>query len=212
LNRIEDAITAHKIIPVVKLRRAAAAVQISKALVSGGLPVAEITFRSEAAADSIAIIAERFPDMLLGAGTVTTTTQAEQAVSAGARFVVTPGFSRAVTEFCINSGTPIFPGICTPTELMQVLEYGIHIVKFFPSAQYGGLATIKALSAPFPQMRFMPTGGISETNIAEYLAFDRVIACGGSWMVREDLIESGGFDEIERLTARAVLLAGGKKT
>lgn len=209
MNKINNAIASHKIVPVIKLNNAADALPLAEALIAGGLPVAEITFRSAAAAESIAVVSGKYPDMLVGAGTVTSAAQAKQALESGAKFVVTPGFSREATEFCQRKNIPIFPGVCTPSEIMWLLEYGLDVAKFFPAAQYGGLATIKALSAPFPQMRFMPTGGISEKNIREYLAFGRVIACGGSWMVREELIEAGRFDEIQQMTAQAVKLVLG---
>jgi 2-dehydro-3-deoxyphosphogluconate aldolase/(4S)-4-hydroxy-2-oxoglutarate aldolase len=144
--------------------------------------------------------------MLVGAGTITNVEQARIALGIGCAFLVTPGFSRAVTEFALQHALPIFPGVCTPTELMMLLEYDLPVAKFFPAAQYGGVATIKALSAPFPAMRFMPTGGVSAGNIREYLACDKVIACGGSWMVKDSLIAARDFGEIARLTAEAVAL------
>ena len=156
-QRIEEL----KIVPVVVLHDAKDAVPLAQALVDGGLPVAEVTFRTDAAEASIREIAKAFPEMLVGAGTVTSVEQAEKAVAAGARFLVTAGFNRKVTEYAVEYNIPIFPGVCTPTELMFLLEYNLPVAKFFPAAQFGGLATIKALSAPFPNMRFMPTGGIN---------------------------------------------------
>jgi 2-dehydro-3-deoxyphosphogluconate aldolase/(4S)-4-hydroxy-2-oxoglutarate aldolase len=208
LGDVKEAIAALKIVPVVKLDRPEDAEPLAGALIAGGLPVAEITFRTEAAAGAIAATTRKFPEMLVGAGTVTTTAQAAKALDFGAQFIVTPGFSRETTEFCLDRKVAIFPGVCTPSEIMWLMEYGLDVAKFFPAAQFGGLATIKALSGPFPSMRFMPTGGISEKNLAEYLAFEKVLACGGSWMVRDDLISAGRFDEIERLTAESVRLAG----
>ena len=201
-KRIEEL----KIVPVVVLHEGKDAVPLAEALIAGGLPVAEVTFRTEAAEDSIRAISEAFPEMLVGAGTVTCVEQAEKAVNAGAKFLVTAGFSRAVTEYALKREIPIFPGVCTPTELMLLLEYQLPVAKFFPAEQYGGLKTIKALSGPFPQMRFMPTGGVHAGNIKEYLANPKIIACGGSWMVKDTLIREGKFDEIERLTAEAVAL------
>lgn len=203
---VNEQIEELKIVPVVVLHNMKNAVPLAKALIAGGLPVAEVTFRTEAAEDSIRAIAENFPEMLVGAGTVTSVEQAEKAVRAGAKFLVTAGFNRAVTEYAVEHKIPIFPGVCTPTELMMLLEYDLKVAKFFPAAQYGGLNTIKALSGPFPQMRFMPTGGINAGNIKEYLSNSKVIACGGSWMVKDSLIQEGKFDEIERLTAEAVAL------
>ena len=143
--------------------------------------------------------------MLIGAGTVTNTEQAKRAVDAGAKFLVSPGFSQKVTEWALDNIT-VFPGICTPTELMAALEYHLPVVKFFPAVQYGGLTTIKSLAAPFPTMRFMPTGGINTENIKEYLTFDKIIACGGSWMVKDTLIKDGNFEKIRELTAQAAAL------
>ncbi len=195
-----------KIVPVVKLDKAADAKPLAEALCTGGLPVAEITFRTEAAEESIRIIAKEFPDMLVGAGTVVNEEQAKRAVDAGAKFIVSPGFSSKVTEYALKNKLMIFPGICTPTELMMALEYDLPVMKFFPAKQYGGLDTINALAAPFPSVRFMPTGGINQSNILDFLASKKIIACGGSWMASDKLINSGDFKEIARLTAEAVEL------
>jgi len=194
-----------KIVPVVKLDRAADAKPLADALIEGGLPVAEVTFRTDAAEESIRQMA-KIPGMLVGAGTVTNLEQAKRAIDAGASFLVTPGFSRKVTEFAVEQKMPIFPGISTPTELMMTLEYELPVVKFFPAEQYGGLATIKALAAPFPSIQFMPTGGINAKNILDYLSFKKIIACGGSWMVKDTYINEGNFAEIVRLTREAVEL------
>lgn len=199
-------IEKHKIVPVVKLDSSKNASSLAEALILGGLPIAEITFRTEAAEESIKTIARQYPKMLVGAGTITSKEQAKRALEAGAAFLVSPGFSRAVTEFAIERNVPLFPGVCTPTELMLLLEYQLPIAKFFPAEQYGGLKTIKALSAPFPNMKFMPTGGINAGNILEYLSFDKIIACGGSWMVKDSLITNHEFDKITELTKEAVSL------
>ena len=196
-----------KIVPVVKLNSADSALPLAKALIDGSLPIAEITFRTAAAEASIKKISAAYPEMLVGAGTVTSKEQAERAVGAGAKFLVSPGFSPSVTKYAADHKIPIFPGICTPTEIMMALEYDLKIVKFFPAKQYGGLATIKALAAPFPGLRFMPTGGIDPVNLQEYLASDKVIACGGSWMVKESLIDTGNFAEVTKITSEAVKLA-----
>lgn len=198
-------IAEKRIVPVVKLDRAEDAAPLAAALMEGGLPAAEVTFRTDAAEASIREMV-KIPRMLVGAGTVTNVEQAKRAQDAGAAFLVTPGFSAKVTEFAVKEKMPIFPGISTPTELMLALEYDLPVVKFFPAAQYGGLATIKALAAPFPSMKFMPTGGVNAKNIAEYLAYDRIIACGGSWMVKDTLVKAGDFAEITRLTREAVEL------
>lgn len=200
-----EQIAAKKIVPVVKLNRSEDALPLAQALIEGGLPVAEVTFRTDAAEASIREMAN-LPEMLVGAGTVTNTEQAKRALDAGASFLVTPGFSSKVTEFALEHKLPVLPGISTPTELMMAMEYGLPVVKFFPAVQYGGLATIKALAAPFPSIRFMPTGGINASNVKEYLAYDRIIACGGSWMVKENFIKAGDFASITKLTKEAVEL------
>lgn len=193
-----------KVMPVIKLDRSEDASPLAEALCAGNLPAAEITFRTDAAADSIEIMASRFPQMLVGAGTICTTEQAQRAIDAGAKFLVSAGFSPKVVEYALSHNIPIFPGVCTPTEVMMLMEYNLPVAKFFPASQYGGLNTIKALSAPFPQLKFMPTGGISAANIREYLDFPKVIACGGSWMVKSDLINAGDFDTIRQLSQQAV--------
>lgn len=195
-----------KIVPVVKLDRVADAKPLGEALCAGGLPVAEVTFRTDAAEESIKIMKKEFPEMMVGAGTVVNVEQAKRALDAGASFLVSPGISRPVVEFALENNLPVFPGTCTPSEVMIAMEYGLPLVKFFPAKQYGGLDTIKALAAPFPTMKFMPTGGINASNILDFLAFDKIIACGGSWMVKDSLINAGDFAEITRLTKEAVLL------
>ncbi len=199
-------VASRKVVPVVKLDRVSDALPLGEALCAGGLPVAEITFRTDAAEESIRALAKAYPEMLVGAGTVINVDQAKRALDAGAKFIVSPGFSRSVTEFALENNILVFPGTCTPTEVMAALEYNLPVVKFFPAKQYGGLDTIKALAAPFPSVRFMPTGGISAANILDFLAYEKIIACGGSWMVKDSLINDGNFKEIERLTAEAVAL------
>ena len=196
---------------MVKLDRASDARALGEALCAGGLPVAEVTFRTDAAEESIRIMKREFPEMMVGAGTVVNVEQAERALAAGASFLVSPGISRSVVEFALDHKLPIFPGTCTPSEVMTAMEYELLVVKFFPAAQYGGLNTIKALAAPFPSVRFMPTGGINASNIMEYLASDKIIACGGSWMVKDSLINAGDFEEITRLTAETVALVSEKR-
>lgn len=194
-----------KIVPVVKLDDAADAKPLAEALIAGGLPVAEVTFRTDAAYESIKAMAE-YPEMLVGAGTVINVEQAKLAIEAGAKFLVSPGFSKAVVAYAQENNIPIFPGICTPTEVMAALEMGLKVVKFFPAENFGGLKTVNALTAPFPAIRIMPTGGIGENNIKDYLANPKIIACGGSWMVKDTLIKDKNFAEIQRLTASAVAL------
>ena len=153
--------------------------------------------------ESIRIMAEKFPEMLIGAGTVLTTDQVDRAVAAGAKFIVSPGTNPKVVKYCVEKNIPITPGTCTPSEVEQALEHGLEVVKFFPAEQAGGLKMIKAMAAPYVGVKFMPTGGISPENVREYLAYDRIIACGGSWMVKGDLIKAGNFDKIVELTKEA---------
>ena len=194
------------IVPVVVLNDVKDALPLADALLKGGLPCAEVTFRTDAAEKSIQIMTKAHPDMLVGAGTVLTVEQVDRAKNAGARFIVSPGFDPEVVDYCIEKQIPVFPGCVTPSEVAQAVKRGLKVVKFFPAEQYGGVATIKALAAPYTGVRFMPTGGISAKNIKDYLACDKVIACGGSWMVKSDLIKEGKFDEITALTKEAVSL------
>ena len=196
LNRIQHC----KIVPVVVLKELSETEPTLRALCDGGLPVAEITFRTACAADAIRLGCEKFPDMLIGAGTVIHADQANRAIDCGAKFIVGPGFAAEVAEVCRARGILYLPGCVTPTEIITAISYGIEIVKFFPCSNYGGLGTIKALAAAFPTMKFLPTGGISEENVLEYLAFDKIVACGGSWMMK------GTPDEIREKTARAMAL------
>ncbi|MCI2048735.1 MAG: bifunctional 4-hydroxy-2-oxoglutarate aldolase/2-dehydro-3-deoxy-phosphogluconate aldolase [Lachnospiraceae bacterium] len=199
-----EEIGKRKLVPVVKLDRAEDTRPLCETLTEGGLPCAEITFRTEAAEESIRIAVNQYPDMLVGAGTVTNVEQAERAVQAGAKFLVSPGFSEKVAEYAAAENILLLPGICTPSEIMKALEYNMSVVKFYPAEQFGGIRTIKALTAPFPAIRFLPTGGIYAGNIQDYLQIPQVLACGGSWMVASDLIRNGNYDEILRLTREAV--------
>lgn len=191
------------IVPVVVLNKVSDAEPLAQSLIAGGLPCAEVTFRTDAAEESIRAIAKKFPDMFVGAGTVLTTEQVDRAIGAGAKFIVSPGLNPKVVEYCLKKGYPITPGIMTPTELEVALGFGLDVVKFFPAENAGGLKMIKAMSAPYTMMKFMPTGGINASNVRDYLACDKILACGGSWMVKGDLINTGRFDEIERLTREA---------
>ena len=197
---------ALRVIPVVAIHDAGQADPLADALIAGGLPCAEITFRTEAAAEAIKKIAARY-DMIVGAGTVLKVEQAKQAVDCGAGFIVSPGFSPQVVQYCMDNAIPVTPGVSTPTDIQLALECGLEIVKFFPAEAFGGLKTLKAMSAPFQMMQFIPTGGIGPQNLVEYLRHPKVPACGGSWMVKSDLISQGMFDEITRLTREAVELA-----
>ncbi len=204
MENILDEIAKKRIVPVVVLRNIADAKPLAKALCDGGLPCAEITFRTETAADAIKIMAEEFPDMLVGAGTVLTPAQADQAMKAGARFIVSPGLNPTMVKHCIKKKYPVIPGVNNPSDIEAALSFGLTFVKFFPAEASGGLEMIKALSAPYPQMRFMPTGGITPENLHTYLANDKIAACGGTWMVRDELLKLQNFDEIKRLTEDAL--------
>jgi 2-dehydro-3-deoxyphosphogluconate aldolase/(4S)-4-hydroxy-2-oxoglutarate aldolase len=192
------------IVPVVKIDDVEKAVPLAEALCRGGLPCAEITFRTEQAEESIRRIAEVMPDMLVGAGTVLTPAQADKAQAAGAKFIVSPGLNPTVVEHCLNKGIPIFPGCSSPSDIEKALELGLNCVKFFPAEQAGGIAAIKAMAAPYGNINFLPTGGINAKNLNDYLSFDRVIACGGSWMVDAELINAGNFAAIEEMTRTAI--------
>ena len=191
------------IIPVVVLDRAEDALPLAECLMEGGLPCAEVTFRTAAAEESIRQIAKAYPEMIVGAGTVLTTEQADRAVGAGAKFIVSPGFNPKVTEYVLKKGVPMTPGVCTPTEIEAALQFGLDVLKFFPAEPAGGLKMIRALAAPYVGVSFMPTGGISAANVRDYLAYDRIVACGGSWMVSGKLVKEGNFGEIKRLVVEA---------
>lgn len=192
------------IVPVVKINRASDAVPLAKALCEGGLPCAEVTFRTAAAADAIRAMTEAFPEMLVGAGTVLTTEQADAAIAAGAKFLVSPGLNPAVVRYCVEKGYPITPGCANPSDIEQALALGLDVVKFFPAEAAGGLPMIKAMSAPYGGLKFMPTGGINASNLKSYLDFPKILACGGSWMVKPEMIDAGDFDGIRKLTQQAV--------
>lgn len=192
------------IVPVVAIPDAKDAVALGKALIDGGIPCAEITFRTAAGEQAIRNIARALPDMLLGAGTVLSADQADRAIDAGASFVVSPGFNPKVVDHCIAKGIPVLPGCATPSEMEQALERGLGAVKFFPAEPAGGLDYLRAVSGPYPSLRFMPTGGIGEDNLNRYLSFERVIACGGSWMVQKELIAAKDFATITARSKTAV--------
>ena len=204
MNAILEKISNIGIVPVVVLDDAKDAEPLAKALCEGGLPCAEVTFRTDAAEESIRRMTASFPNMLVGAGTVLTTEQVDRAVGAGAKFIVSPGFNEEVVKYCLSKGIPMVPGINNPTGIEAALSLGLDVVKFFPAEQSGGVAMIKAMAAPYTTVKFMPTGGVNAGNICDYLAFDKIIACGGSWMVKKDLVAAGKFDEIKRLTEEAV--------
>ncbi len=194
------------IVPVVKIDNADDALPLAEALKKGGLCCAEITFRTDAAEESIRRISKAYPDFLVGAGTVLTKEQADAAMAAGTSFLVSPGLNPAVVRHCLEKGYPILPGVSTPTEVEAALAFGLTNLKFFPAEAAGGVKYIKAISAPYSMVRFMPTGGVSIENVASYLKLKNVIACGGSWMVPSDKIAQGAFAEIEAMTKEAVEL------
>lgn len=196
MNQIMDEIITYGIIPVVVLEDSGDALPLADALCEGGLPCAEITFRTDAAEESIRVMTKKHPDMLVGAGTVLTTEQVDRAIDAGAQFIVSPGINPKVVEYCMERNILVIPGVATPSEIEKALELGITDVKFFPAEALGGISMIKALAAPYVGVRFMPTGGINKSNVRDYLAYDRISACGGSWMVKGDLIKAGEFDKI----------------
>jgi 2-dehydro-3-deoxyphosphogluconate aldolase/(4S)-4-hydroxy-2-oxoglutarate aldolase len=204
MNPIIEEIGKIGIVPVIALDDAKDAKPLAEALFKGGLPVAEVTFRTEAAEESIRIMAREFPDMLVGAGTVLTIEQVDRAVSAGAKFIVSPGLNPRVVFYCVGKNIPMLPGISSPSDVEAAIELGLDTVKFFPAEAAGGIEMIKAMSAPYSKMKFMPTGGITADNLKEYLDFDKIVACGGSWMVKKDLVTAGSFDKIEALTREAV--------
>lgn len=206
MNLILEQLGRCGIVPVVVLNDADRALPLAKALCDGGLPCAEVTFRTAAAPKAIEIMTENYPDMLVGAGTVLTPQQAAQARSAGAKFIVSPGFNPRIVTYCLENDIPVTPGVMTPSEMELAMEMGLDVVKFFPAEPAGGLPFIKAVAAPYTQLRFMPTGGIHPGNVREYLKYDRILACGGSWMVGASLIDGGCFDQITELTKEAVAI------
>jgi len=206
MNKIFEQLQMIGIIPVVVIEDAKNAAPLAQALCEGGLPCAEITFRTDAAEEAIQIMSEKFPKMLVGAGTVLTIEQASLAIKAGAKFIVSPGFNPKVVNYCIDRNIPIIPGTATPSDIEKAIEYGLDAVKFFPAETNGGIAAIKAMAAAYTKIKFVPTGGINPGNLNDYLSFPKILACGGSWMVPGDLIRAGQFDVIRDLTKNAVLL------
>lgn len=204
MHEVLEKIQKIGIVPVVVLDDAKDALPLAKALCEGGLPCAEVTFRTAAAEESIRIMAKEFPEMLVGAGTVLTTEQVDRAVNAGAKFIVSPGLNPTVVKYCVDRGIPVTPGTSNPSDVEMALSLGLEVVKFFPAEAAGGLEMIKAMSAPYTTIKFMPTGGINAKNLNSYLAFDKILACGGSWMVKKDLVAAGEFDKIRDLTREAV--------
>lgn len=207
MNPIIASIGRAGVVPVIKLEDPSTAVDLGRALIAGGLPVAEVTFRTASAAESIRRMREALPDLLVGAGTVTTMAQAEAAIAAGAMFAVTPGFNPRIVGYLLGRGLPVVPGVNSPTTVEAGLEFGLDVLKFFPAEASGGIAMLKALRGPYPEVRFMPTGGVEPGNLAAYLALPNVVACGGSWMVKESLIAARDYAAISAACAEAVALA-----
>lgn len=207
MQTISEQFYEYGVVPVVVVEDVKDALPLAQALTEGGLPCAEVTFRTEAAEESIRRMSEKYPDMLVGAGTVLTIEQVDRAMGAGAKFIVSPGFDPEIVDYCLGKDIPVFPGCITPSELAQAAKRGMKVVKFFPAEQAGGVAMIKAMAAPYTMMKFMPTGGISAKNLKEYLEYDRILCCGGSWMVKGDMIRNGEFDKIKELAEEAVKLA-----
>lgn len=201
-----DTIGENRLVPVVVLDSVDSAAPLAEALINGGLPIAEVTFRTAAAEESLRRISQ-IDGLLAGAGTVLTLEQAQQAIDAGAKFIVTPGTNPPVIEYCLKHNVPITPGIATPTDIDLATSFGLNALKFFPAEAIGGVKTLKAISGPYGSIRFIPTGGISASNLGDYLALPNVLACGGSWMVSRSLINEGEFDQIKRLVENAVALA-----
>ena len=206
MNPVFEQMSRIGIIPVIALDDAGDAAPLAEALLNGGISCAEVTFRTAAAEETIRKISEDYPEMLVGAGTVLTTEQVDSAVAAGAKFIVSPGLNPKVVQYCIDKNIPVTPGTQTPSEMEKALEMGLDVVKFFPAEPAGGLKMIKAVAAPYTTLKFMPTGGINLGNVEEYLKYDRILACGGSWMVKGDLVSAGKFDEIEKMTKDAAEL------
>lgn len=199
MNKMDQAISDIGIVPVIKLDDPQNAVPLAKALCAGGVPVAEVTFRAAGADTSIRLMKETCPEMIVGAGTVTTTAHIDAAIAAGGQFIVTPGFDPELVAYAQEKGVPIYPGCTTPTDYHAALKFGLELIKFFPAEQSGGLPKIKAMSAPFPQFKVMPTGGISLENLEKYISCPVIAACGGSYMVTAQLIGEQRWDEITRL-------------
>ena len=207
MNAVLEQISKIGIVPVVKIDNAADALPLAKALCAGGLPCAEVTFRTSAAAEAIKIMTDNFPSMCVGAGTVLNAEQVDAAVAAGAKFIVSPGLNPRTVKYCVEKNIPITPGTSSPSDIEQAIELGLDVVKFFPAEQSGGLAKIKAMAAPYTMVKFMPTGGINTKNLADYLSCDKILCCGGSWMVKGDMIKAGEFEKIKKLTREAKELA-----
>jgi len=206
MENMKSQITSLGVVPVVAIEEAKDSLALGEALIAGGLPCAEITFRTAAAEESIQTLSRAFPEMLIGAGTVLTIDQAKRAVDGGAQFLVTPGFDEAVVTWSMAQEVPIFPGVATPTEINMALRHGLKTLKFFPAEALGGVKILKAIAAPYGEVRFIPTGGINPQNLPDYLKLPAVVACGGSWLVKKTMIANNEFNTITKLVREAVQL------
>ena len=204
MSFVQERITAAGIVPVIRIDRDDDAIPLVQALLQGGLPIAEITFRTECAEESIRRVAREVTQTLVGAGTILTVDHVRRAVDAGAQFIVTPGFNPRVVEYCVSRDIAITPGVNNPTGVEQALEFGLTVLKFFPAEASGGTRMLKALGGPYGQVRFVPTGGVNPENLREYLSLGNVAAVGGSWIVPSAAIDAGDFERIRALTAEAV--------
>ena len=204
MNKVVEELGKIGIVPVIALDDAKDAEPLAKALIEGGLPCAEVTFRTEAAEESIKIMSEKYPELIVGAGTVLTPEQADRAMAAGYKFIVSPGLNPKVVKHCLDKGYPIVPGTSNPSDVETAIELGLDTVKFFPAEAAGGLKMIKSMAAPYTKMHFMPTGGINADNLKSYLDFNKIVCCGGSWMVKKDMVTAGDFEGIKNLTKQAV--------
>ena len=204
MNEILQTISRIGIVPVIAIDDASKAVPLAKALAEGGLPVAEVTFRTDAAEEAMKAITAEVPDMILGAGTVLTKDQLDRALNAGAQFIVSPGFNPDMVKYGLSKGALMLPGTATGGEMEQAMALGLDVVKFFPAEQNGGVAKLKALAGPYRNLKWMPTGGVNTKNLMDYLSFDQILACGGTWMVKKELIENEEWAEITRICKDAV--------
>lgn len=204
MDSILEQVSRIGIIPVIAIEDAEKAVPLARALAAGGIPAAEVTFRTAAGEEAIRRIAQSCPEVLVGAGTILNEEQCDRAVAAGAKFIVSPGYNEALVAYCQEKGVPVLPGCVNASDMTKAVNAGLEVVKFFPAEQSGGLPSIKALAPVFPKLRFMPTGGVSTKNLLDYLGFDRIVACGGTWMVKKDLIDGERWDEITAICKDAV--------
>mgnify|MGYP002794532813 CR=1 FL=1 len=204
MNKVVEDLSKIGIVPVIALDDAKDAEPLAKALIEGGLPCAEVTFRTAAAEEAIKIMSSKYPELIVGAGTVLTPEQADRAMAAGSKFIVSPGLNPKVVKHCIEKGYPIVPGTSNPSDVEVAIELGLDVVKFFPAEASGGIKMIKSMAAPYTKMHFMPTGGINADNLKSYLDFDKIVCCGGSWMVKKDMVAAGDFEGIKKLTQTAV--------